>query len=535
MFEHHRRRQRLSIGIVLAITAASLGGCGPKELPEYATAPLVVRAAFVLLTEAPTREPIAIARVVFDPGPGCPDLVEVDGGDGARLSTSPRFNPHAFPVDVCEAVVPFGRRFRVADSAFVLPAASAKPSRVVVLGDTGCKAKDQEGCSSDDPSHWPFPAFARAAAQSPPDLVLHVGDYNYRGTAARFVGTVDGKPVEDQWVYDAGDGAAPSENCGIDGPYYSQNSEGSEDPDSWPAWNADFLAPAAPLLAAAPWVFARGNHELCSHAGPGWFFFLDSASSLIPGTEGERACPSQDGVDRPALPHLRFVPPATLRLVDLAVTVVDTANACDELPGYVLGYRSQFLNMVEGDTAGTRWLLMHRPIWGVDGKAKDGGYDCAGKLRSGAAAPLGVINRTLQCALEGETGGALLPEIDLVLAGHMHRFETMTFDPKAIPSRPPTLVVGNGGVELNDDLPTGTFAQRVDGVAASGFGISQYGYLELRRRNANEWSGEVVALDPGSWNGLLPACAGGAQVGGASPLEGLCVRGLPSAPVPPAQ
>ena len=29
--------------------------------------------------------------------------------------------------------------------------------------------------------------------------------------------------------------------------------------------------PAAELLATAPWVVARGNHELCSRAGLGWF------------------------------------------------------------------------------------------------------------------------------------------------------------------------------------------------------------------------------------------------------------------------
>ena len=43
----------------------------------------------------------------------------------------------------------------------------------------------------------------------------------------------------------------------------------------WDAWNADFFAPARDLLAAAPWVFVRGNHESCARAGQGWWRFLD--------------------------------------------------------------------------------------------------------------------------------------------------------------------------------------------------------------------------------------------------------------------
>ncbi len=63
-------------------------------------------------------------------------------------------------------------------------------------------------------------------------------------------------------------------------PLLSQNSTGNPDADAWEAWWLDFFQPAGDLLTAAPWVFARGNHELCSHAGPGWFYFLDASSEL---------------------------------------------------------------------------------------------------------------------------------------------------------------------------------------------------------------------------------------------------------------
>ena len=44
--------------------------------------------------------------------------------------------------------------------------------------------------------------------------------------------------------------------------------------DNWPTWDADFFTPAKPLLAAAPWVFVRGNHEDCERAGLGWLRLL---------------------------------------------------------------------------------------------------------------------------------------------------------------------------------------------------------------------------------------------------------------------
>src|SRR6516225_8754599 len=46
----------------------------------------------------------------------------------------------------------------------------------------------------------------------------------------------------------------------------------------WKVWNNDFFKPSAPLLATAPWIMVRGNHETCARAGEGWFRFLDHAA-----------------------------------------------------------------------------------------------------------------------------------------------------------------------------------------------------------------------------------------------------------------
>jgi hypothetical protein len=51
--------------------------------------------------------------------------------------------------------------------------------------------------------------------------------------------------------------------------------KGSPYGDNWDTWKADFFKPAAPLLAVAPWIATRGNHEICARAGLGFMLFLD--------------------------------------------------------------------------------------------------------------------------------------------------------------------------------------------------------------------------------------------------------------------
>jgi hypothetical protein len=482
-----------------------------------AESPLKVHAAYVLLAESPAGSTVAFARVIVDQGQRCPDLA---GAGAERIAMTPRRNPHGFAVKVCEARYPFGRPLTV-EGGPRLPAVVEAPSRLAVFGDSGCKPKDQEGCGLDDPQ-WAFPALARAAAASRPDLVLHVGDYNYRGTPSGFKATVDGQEVQ-RWYYDAGDGAPPSEQCGLPGPYLSQNSAGNPDADRWEAWWLDFFQPAGDLLTAAPWVFARGNHELCSHAGPGWFYFLDASSELPEGGGRQLACPSQDG-EGPALPHLQLVEPQVLHLGGLDLLVIDSANACDQLPGLTEVYRRQFTAAAARRRGPKAWLMSHRPVWGVEG-TETTVYGCDGQPESGPALPYGVLNQTLQCALRGEAGRALLSGLDQILAGHMHRFEALSF--AAPTDRPPVLIVGSSGVAEDTDPPVGAFAQAVDGAPASGFSIAQFGYLELTRGGGGAWRGSMVALNPAAWSPFLAPCPAATGILD----QTLCVKPIP-APAP---
>lgn len=506
-----RTRSSAVVCGAFAVFFAPLSPSGSLRAEEAPARPALY-AAYVLLAESPAGSTVAFARVIVDPGRECPALI---GAAGERIATTTRRNPHGFAVKVCETRYPFGRALTV-EGGPALPAVTQAPSRIAVFGDSGCKPKDQEGCGLDDPQ-WPFPVLARAAAASRPDLVLHVGDYNYRGTPSGFKTTVDGKEVQ-SWYYDAGDGASPAEQCGIPGPYLSQNSTGNPDADRWDAWWLDFFQPAGDLLTAAPWVFARGNHELCSHAGPGWFYFLDASSDLPEGGGRQLACPSQDG-QGPALPHLQLVEPQVLRLGDLDLIVIDSANACDQLPGFTEIYRRQLIAAAKRLRGREAWLVSHRPVWGV-ADAAETMYGCDGKPLSGPALPYGELNRTLQCALRGEAGEALLPALDQIIAGHMHRFEALSF--AAPVRRPPVLVVGNSGVAEDPAPPAGAFAQMVDGAPALGFSIAQFGYLELARDRDGAWRGAMAALDPAAWSPFLAPCA----APGAGD-QSFCVKPLP--------
>ena len=507
-------------GAVVACTGASptpppASPAAPPAQPPYA--------AYLLLVEAANHTPVPFARVIVASGQPCPSLA---GGAGP-VGMVKRDNPQGFSVDVCEAVVPFEQPLAVSGSPLTLPAAHRKVSRVTVLGDTGCEPSDQAGCGLDDPQ-WPFPVLAGAAARGAPDLVLHMGDYNYRGTPGSFTEASNGSSTK-LYYYDAGDGAPTDQMCGLKATYYSQNTAAGVPgyaPDSWEAWWLDFFQPAAPLLAAAPWIVARGNHELCSHAGPGWLYFLGPSSRLPEGGGAQVSCPPQQG-SGPVESHLVFVPPQVIALDGVTVVVLDTANACDSLNNFGGRYAEQLASVAArlgpGD-AGPVWLMTHRPSWGLEGTASAPPLSCDNQPGTGSPQPYASINRTLQCAFASAAGSALLPKLDLSLAGHMHRLESLSFP--AGSGRPPQLIVGNGGVLEDTSPPTGSFSQVIDGQQASGFAVEQFGFVQMERDGRGVFRGAVVTPVPAAWSAVLPAC------GASSPPDApLASRGSRSTPV----
>jgi hypothetical protein len=298
--------------------------------------------------------------------------------------------PAQFAVRGCEVAVPQGAVAAVLDGK-PLPLARPNPRRILVFGDTGCRLDRKALQDCNDPAAWPFPQIVAAAATARPDLVIHVGDYHYR------------------------EEPCPAEHTGCARSPWGYGFD---------AWQADFFDPAAPLLAAAPWIMVRGNHEDCSRAGEGWFRFLDRAPL-------EAACRDFTGI---------FV----ARLGDFGLVVVDGAKADDPQGdmGALAGLlRDQFAQVVAKVPA-EAWVVAHRPF---------------NAMRSADAQPVNEVeNKVQELAF-----GALMPAgVRMEVAGHIHFFQAVDFGGL----RPPQLVVGTGGDRLSVVPPMSMVGADVNGI-----------------------------------------------------------------------
>jgi predicted phosphodiesterase len=260
-----------------------------------------------------------------------------------------------------------------------------------------------------DPNAWPFARIARSAAAWNPDLVLHVGDYFYR------------------------DSPCPAGNAACAGNPWG---------DTWAAAQADFFAPAEPLLQAAPWIFVRGNHEGCQRTGNAWFRLLDP-----------RPLP-QECTDQ--------TEPYTVPIGARTLFVLDTTTAHDlrAVPETVTYFATQLAALAENRPV---WLLSHKPFWafGTRGQAQGGEV-------------LFRTNPTLQAAVrQGLPDG-----IELVLSGHLHTTEFLTF----AQGKPHQFVVGNGGTLLDPPLATELVGLDIaDRTVSQAETLTGFGYVTLER------------------------------------------------------
>jgi hypothetical protein len=384
---------------------------------------------------------VAIARAITEATGGtnpCPTIT-ISGGAPVQMNVraaattslalrsvnTPPAKPALFPVSACEYPLPAG-----ATSAVVagqsLPLPKANPTKIVVLGDTGCRLQNGNGtqsCNDPDPNGtdtpYPFAAIAALAAAQKPDLVLHVGDYAYRDN-----------PCPPGLGY----------NCG-----------GSPWGFGWDTWQADLFAPGAPLLAAAPWIMTRGNHEQCNRAGQGWYRFLDTNPYDITGVH---TCdnPANDATatggnwNNPFLVNINS---------STQVVVFDTANAKPQSqspslptgPGslYYATYASELTTA--GELIGASPLPFnlwsnHHPIFG---------YATGNSPTNPIPAFPPVMNSVFP-------GTYFPPPINLALHGHTHDYQAINFAPGALPDggafQPAaTLVSGNAGDILDTALP----------------------------------------------------------------------------------
>ena len=340
----------------------------------------------------------------------CP-ILKSDKGDARMAARAP--DNGAFPLTCAAPIPPDARSISVDGTALPLPVAA--PNRILVLGDTGCRIKGSALQACNDPAAWPFPAVAAAAARMKPDLVIHVGDYLYR------------------------EEPCPAGNVGC---------AGSPSGDNWASWQADFFAPAAPLLGAAPWVILRGNHEDCQRAGLGYLRLLG---------------PNAFDPAQPCNPHLA---PQLISLGGVTLAAMDNADAPDTSidDKLVPIYEKEFHDLAS--VPAPVWYVGHRPIWAA----------ISGPLNL----PIGG-NATIIAA---ESNTPLPSNIALMLSGHIHTFEAINYDGKI----PPQIVAGNGGDNLDItpvNLKNAIFQGHSGVGVKDGLSVGGFGFLMMTRRDSD--------------------------------------------------
>lgn len=380
------------------------------------------------------------ARLVTE-APRCPMLI-ADGklvpmaARAAASDTFPLLCTQPLPAGVREARYDWLLECRAGDCdpqhRFVpgrFAVLAAHPQRIVVLGDTGCRLKGAALQACNDPAQWPFPQLAAAAASLKPDLVIHVGDYLYRESAC---------------------------------PPGNQGCAGSPWGDNWTTWQADFFTPAAPLLAAAPIVLARGNHEVCKRAGPGWTRLQGPAAF------------------DPAAPCAAHQPLYTVDLGDLTLAVLDDAVS-DETD------LDRDTAKIYADEIGsfTRlpapvWFVHHRPTWAA----------MSGPLGIPVGGNLSLIEASRIAEAKGQP--PIPHSVALMLSGHIHTFESINFNQDV----PPQIVAGNGGDDLNvtpRNLHGAQFLGHSGVTVANGLSVGGFGFL-LMTRAVDGWT--IDLYDP---------------------------------------
>ena len=370
------------------------------------------------------------ARAVVD-GDSCPEIY----ADQKAVSMQVRATGNgSFPL-VCSVQIPRGAKSVLQAVWEMTPGDEspgrkvvevklppADPQRILVFGDTGCRIKGKKLQDCSDPEKWPFRQIAAEAAKLKPDLVIHVGDYLYREKAC---------------------------------PEGTKGCAGTPFGDNWPTWDADFFAPGAPLLAAAPWVFVRGNHEDCARAGSGWLRLLG---------------PSAYDANTPCAAHLA---PYSVPLGAMNLVVMDDADAPETsvVSDMVPVYRQEFASLAT--TKAPSWLLLHRPVWAA------------------ISGPLGIPIGGNQTLIEAIGTSGIPSPVALMLSGHIHTFEAINYGKND--HVPPQVVAGFGGDDL-DPTPAilkGTIFQGHSGVVAKdGLSLPGFGFL-LMTKTAKGWQIDV--------------------------------------------
>lgn len=439
-------------------TAADAGAAAAGY--DRAAADAVVRQAWVELAQGNQ----ALVRAVVE-GDVCPQIA-VDGqvaamtlraasGTPAQRPTASAASdskPSAFPVASCEYRLPSGAQQAWLGS-HSLPLPKSQPLRIAILADTGCRMKkaDDAWQSCNDADAWPLATIAASAAALHPDLVLHLGDYHYR------------------------ENACPSDIAGC------QNSPWGY---GWDVWEADLFKPAAPLLAAAPWIVVRGNHEECRRAGQGWFRFLDTQAY-----DSKRSCddPDNDNLANYSAPYAVALGKDTQLIVFDSSKASNQALSPDSLPFQKYQQQLQAAAQLAAAPGVNSIFVNHHPVLAL-------------APITGATVMPG--NRALQSVMATATPNRYFPPgVVMAIHGHVHDFQAINF----ASDHPATLVSGNGGdasdVNFPDPLPKG-MSPAPDAQVDQFTHTNTFGFMMMERQSDGHWAYQAYDRK----GGLLATC-----------------------------
>jgi hypothetical protein len=221
----------------------------------------------------------------------------------------------------------------------------------------------------------------------------------------------------------------------------------SPEGDNWEAWDADFFAPGAELLGAAPWAFSRGNHEDCNRSWRGWFYYLDPR-------------PWNGTCQEYSAPYIIKLGNFQLAMLDSSATKEN-----DVEDAQVATFAAQLASLhVEN-----AWLATHYPFWGFNVYA------------------LGALPKPLAAVLEAAWEKAEPSGFTLILSGHVHLFEYVSVDH----GRPAQVVAGDGGTMMSVPFQASMKGTEIRGASVIGSrSRQQFGYTMLTK-DGNVWHLEL--------------------------------------------
>ncbi len=438
---------------VTFLSVLMTGGANPA-----ASAPSTVVSAYSLAAPLSTSASGIVARAVVPAGVTCPTLqISLTQGTKRAISMTERPRPantgSAFaPLSVCSAAVPVGAQSATIAGISIPHVMPSRVARLALVADSGCAINPAEVQDCSDPDSWPLAKVSAAIAAERPDAIVINGDFFYREAPC---------PLGQENF--CGSSPAP-----IPGMPFSDSAYG---------WMADVFIPMSPMLNAAPLIVTRGNHEECSRAGNGYFYFFDprhdSSNTCAPTVDNGQVIAATNVPTATYAIDLAVSPGRTLRLA-----VVDSSGGNDaEVSPYSIIQRPSYQHaaaLTKRQAGRESWLLTHRPIFGF-----------ASSVFATPSTPI-AWGSADQAAAAWE----LLDTYNLIFSSHMHIAQVVQ-----LPDLPAQLILGNAGTDLEPAtgyvLPDAGFnigAGRTYPAPSSAWVDVRFGYaIAVPEKSAGVW------------------------------------------------